>query len=81
MTVEVRYYAVLREKTGVAADFVEVPPGSDGKSLLAAVVRKHPVLQPYVSTLRLASETAYISTASEVSENAVILLIPPVSGG
>ncbi len=81
MTVEVRYYAVLREKTGVAKDFVEVTAGSDGKSLLAAVVGKHPVLKPYVSTLRLASETAYISTASEVSENAVILLIPPVSGG
>ena len=81
MKVEVRYYAVLREQAGVGKDLIEIPSGSNGESLLAAIVRKHPALAPYISSLRLATDSAYVSNVSEISENAVILLIPPVSGG
>ena len=81
MTVTVQYYAILRELSGVGKEEIELRQGSTGHTLLEAVVDRHPALGPYVSVIRLATETEYIKSDVHIEQGTVIALIPPVSGG
>ncbi len=81
MAITVFYYAVIREVTGVSEESIELADGSNGLTLLAKIVERHPGIAPFVPTLRLATETSYIKSTDEIESDSTIFLIPPVSGG
>ena len=81
MAITVFYYAVIREVTGVSEESIELADGSNGLTLLAKIVERHPGIAPFVPVLRLATEWSYIKSTDEIESDSTIFLIPPVSGG
>lgn len=81
MKITVQYFAVLRETINVSEESVELPEGSTGQDLLFALSRLHPSFEPFIPSLRLASETSFLVNSEELTEGSQILVIPPVSGG
>ena len=51
------------------------------RSLLDAFCARHPSLQPYASSLRVAINGAYAAWDASVSDGDEVAIIPPVAGG
>jgi molybdopterin converting factor subunit 1 len=82
MEVEVRYFAAAREATGRSAERVTLAEGATLAALRAEVGRRHPALARLAPTLRVAVDERFAPDESEpLAPEAVVALLPPVSGG
>lgn len=81
MLVTVRYYAMLKEITGISKESFDLPDGCDGSHLLSCITDRHIGVSEYVPFLRLATDEEYIMSSTILKEGVVISVIPPVSGG
>lgn len=82
MRVEVRLFAVLREKGGGDAVAVELADeGATVAALTEAIRTQYPALAPYLSIVRVAVDEAFATPSTPVRAGSEIALIPPVSGG
>ncbi len=82
MRLQVRLFAVLREKAG--ADLIEVELPGDAAStegLLEAIAAQHAALAPYLKIVRVAVDEAFATPSTSIVEGSDVALIPPVSGG
>lgn len=80
MTVEVLYFAVLRDLVGLSRELVETETGTLAE-LLALLCKKHPPLVGRLESVRVAQNEAFASLDAPLSHGDVIALIPPVAGG
>lgn len=81
MRVTVRLFARLRELAG-AAEFVrEVPPGATAADVWKGLVRDHPALAPYETSLSCAVNAEYARMTTSVADGDEVAFLPPVSGG
>ena len=82
MQITVRYHALLREKTGVDAEYYNVGVAS---ATVADVVhefgRKHPGLQRLSDILNIAVNEEIVSRAAAVKDGDLVDLMPPFGGG
>jgi molybdopterin synthase catalytic subunit len=78
MRVTVLYFAAARERAGAGREVLELPDGSDRAQALAAIVGRHPALEPIAGKLRLAVDQDF---DGKLRDGCEIALIPPVSGG
>jgi molybdopterin converting factor subunit 1 len=81
MRVEVKLFAVARQRTGCSTIEVDLPAGSTVAALRAAIVKQHPALADLLPHARLAIDSEYASDAQPIPPAAEIAIIPPVSGG
>ena len=81
MTITVIYHAMLKELSGMTSEEYVLPEEADGHHLIAAVGDRHAEMGDFLSFIRLANDTAYISERSKLIDGETISLIPPVSGG
>ena len=81
MLITVRYYAILRDMTGVTVEEMTVPHDCHGDELINHIVERHPGVAEFAPFLRLANDREYISAATTLTEKETISVIPPVSGG
>jgi molybdopterin converting factor subunit 1 len=81
MRVEVRLFAVCRERAGTDRLALELEPGATVASLLAAVAEAAPALAPLCPIVRVAVDQAFARPDEPIPEGAELALIPPVSGG
>ena len=80
-TVNVLYFAQVRDRCGRDSDQLELPELITPDILLAAVIAQHPTHEKLLRHCRVAVNHSFITTAVTISENSEIALIPPVSGG
>jgi molybdopterin synthase sulfur carrier subunit len=78
MSVNVLYFASLREAAGCDSEFVETPESLAG--LYASLKAKRGFSLP-ADRLRVAVDGVFVDWGSEVRDGAEIAFIPPVSGG
>ncbi len=81
MKVAVRLFARYREQAGVERVEVEVPDGCTVESAWAAVVARHPELDPYRPYTLFAIGTDYVSPDAPLRPGEELCCFPPVSGG
>ncbi len=80
MTVTVRLFAGLREAAGTNELCVEHTDG-DVSALRTALAEQHPHLAERLSSCRFAIDDDFVGDDAAVPADAVVDIIPPVSGG
>jgi molybdopterin converting factor subunit 1 len=79
--VDVRLFAQARERAGLAATHLELPPGSVVADALAALETTHPGLAELRPHLAVAIDGALARTDDTLGDGCELALLPPVSGG
>jgi molybdopterin converting factor subunit 1 len=80
MTVTVRLFASLRERTGVSTLERDIAEGSTVADLIAELETAFPALENR-GRIAVAVNSEYTELAHRLTEGDEVALIPPVSGG
>lgn len=81
MKIEVRLFAVLREKAGVDRVELELPNGSKVADARTELGRMFPSIAPMLARVATAVNREYVPADVELHNDDELALIPPVSGG
>lgn len=81
MKIEVRFFALYRERAGCSRASLDLPSGATVADLTAEVRRRHPGLAPPEVSIVVAVNTDYAEPDTVLNERDEVCLIPPVSGG
>ncbi|MCP3981975.1 MAG: MoaD/ThiS family protein [bacterium] len=81
MTLEVRFFASLVERTGCSVETVEVVPGQDVEALWRELLRRHPRLRDLGFRPLVACDRSYATWSDSLDDVAEVAFLPPVSGG
>jgi molybdopterin synthase sulfur carrier subunit len=79
--VEVRLFAVARQRAGRDSLVVELPEGANVADLKRAIGATCPELAPILPSLLFAVENDYAADDRTIPTGAEVAAIPPVSGG
>ncbi|MCC6620442.1 MAG: molybdenum cofactor biosynthesis protein MoaE [Deltaproteobacteria bacterium] len=80
-TLNVLYFARVREVVGTPAEALEVADDATVASAIHALVGRHPGLAVLVGSVRVALDGEFVDGATPVRDGAELVLIPPVAGG
>jgi molybdopterin converting factor small subunit len=81
MRVEVRYFASLADRSGCAAESIEIAPGTDVAGLWRELLGRHPALGACGFRPLVACDRAYASWERALDGVHEVAFLPPVSGG
>jgi molybdopterin converting factor subunit 1 len=81
MKLNVKLFAVAKERVGKSAIEIELPERSTVRQLRGAIIEQFPPLADVMRHARLAVDNDYASDAAMIDTRSEIAIIPPVSGG
>ncbi|MFM7319746.1 MAG: molybdenum cofactor biosynthesis protein MoaE [bacterium] len=81
ISIELLYFASIRDVTGTGAEKLEIPSGSRIESLSDELTRKYPELSAKLPHARWAVNEEFVDCQKELAEGDRIAIIMPVSGG
>ncbi len=81
MKIQVRFFAICRDITGVDHTTVALPEGATGETLWMHLLERFPALAPYRTQCRLAVNETYVANTATLHAGDEVAIIPPVSGG
>lgn len=82
MSVQVLYFAALRDLTGTTEEQLELPEGVRlVRDLREYLQRIRPNLAGQLASVRIALDEAFAADSDALAGARVIALIPPVAGG
>ena len=81
ITLNIRFFAGLREKTGKESLLVGMPADACAEELTALVRNMHPEMSILLSNSRMARNSEFIDSNVRLHDGDEIAFIPPVSGG
>ena len=81
MKLNVKLFAVAKERVGKSAIEIELPGGATVRQLRGAIVEQYPPLADVMRHARLAVDNDYASDAAVIDMRCEVAIIPPVSGG
>ncbi|HMB04693.1 MAG TPA: molybdopterin converting factor subunit 1 [Isosphaeraceae bacterium] len=81
MQVNVRLFALARERAGRASVAIELPESGTVADLRSALGETLPALAPLLPNLRIAVDAEYVADDRPIRPGAEVAVIPPVSGG
>ncbi len=79
--VTVLLFAAVREVVGASEITLALDGASTASSLLSVLCERFPALTPYVPSLRVAVNGAYVGPDDPVRAGDEVAIIPPVAGG
>jgi len=81
MKLDVRFFALYRERAGCSHCSFHLPDGATVADLLAEVRCRFPRLAPAQVQIKVAVDTEFAPPGLVLQESNEVCLIPPVSGG
>lgn len=81
LKIKVRFFALYRERAGMAESVHTIPAGSSLHHLITLIRQRHPNLAPSETAIVAAVNTEYAQDDTILYDGDVVALIPPVSGG
>lgn len=81
MRVKVRFFAILRERSGIEETTAELPEGATVAELWSVVRARFPELAAARLRLLYAVNREYVREDHVLREGDEVVFIPPVSGG
>ena len=81
MKLNVRFFALYRERAGISRQRLELPENSKVSDLLKVIRSHYPQLAPANVDIVVAVNAEYADGNIILSEEDEVALIPPVSGG
>lgn len=81
INVKLKFFGPLRELAGEQEAWLELPDHSTGEDAFARIAAKHPGINKWRNSVRLAVNLEYAGFNRELRAGDEISFIPPVSGG
>jgi molybdopterin synthase catalytic subunit len=81
MTINLKLFAILRDRAGVAEMVLELADGSVAADAAEALSRQYPALRQLVAKVAFAVNQEYVQASTILRDGDELALIPPVSGG
>jgi MoaE-MoaD fusion protein len=81
MQIQVRYFAVFRERLRSDGELLELPDGADVTAALAALAERHAVIRDLRGRFQTAVNQEMVPASTRLEEGDELALIPPVAGG
>lgn len=81
MTIHVKFFAILRDLTGMTDLELEVPVGATVACARDALLEQIPALHDRLKPVAFAVNRTYATTATALHDGDELALLPPVSGG
>ena len=81
MTVQVRYFAALREASGRDVETLELPAGTTVAETRSFLVERYPLLETILPRCAVAVNRSYASGEAMLKDGDEIAFIPPLGGG
>jgi len=81
ISVNLKVFGPLRDILQQGDLQLEIPPPYTGESAFQALASRHPQLEQWKPSLRLAVNLTYVNLDHPLREGDEISFIPPVSGG
>ena len=81
MKLRVRYFASIREFTGLREEQMEVPEGCTAEALKRRVQGLHAALKGQEENILVAVNGSFVEPARVLRQGDEVALFPPVSGG
>jgi molybdopterin converting factor subunit 1 len=81
MKVKVKFFAILRERTGAGEIIKEIETGGTVADLWAMLKTEFPNLAPVETRLLFAVNKNYVKPDHALKDGDEVVFIPPVSGG
>ena len=81
MQIQVRYFAVFRERLRRDDETIELPAGADVAAALQFLAERHPAIAKLAGRYRTAVNQTMVESSQPLSDGDELALIPPVAGG
>jgi MoaE-MoaD fusion protein len=81
MKVDVLYFAVLRERTQLDHETVELPAGASVRDARAAIAARHPSVAALLPAVQVAVNRGMAADTQALADGDEVALLPPVAGG
>ena len=81
MNIRIRYFASLRETTGLNEETLPLPGGTTVAALRATLLSRYPRLHTVMERAVCAVNHHYVSTETILHEGDEVVFISPVGGG
>lgn len=81
MRITLRYHALLRERTGCAAEPADLPDGSNAGAALEYFFARHPALQGLRAAVKLAVNDEFAAADAPLKTGDTVDVLPPFGGG
>ena len=79
--IQVRYFAVFRERLGREEEAIELPDGADVRAALEALGARHEVVRALRGRFQIAVNQEMVVEDAPLADGDELVLIPPVAGG
>ena len=81
MRINVRLFAILRDRSGAAELTLDLPEGSTVTHASSTLSDRYPVVKDLLPRVAYAVNRAYVPVTTELHDGDELAIIPPVSGG
>jgi molybdopterin synthase sulfur carrier subunit len=81
MSVQVRYFAAIREAAGRDIETLQVPAGTTVAQIRSLLIERYPALSSLLPRCAIAVNRSYAGGEAEVNDGDELAFIPPVGGG
>ena len=81
MQVRIRYFAGLREATGMEGETLTLPVGAAAADVRALLAERYPALARLLPTCAVAVNRAYVAADAPLHAGDELVFIPPLGGG
>jgi molybdopterin converting factor subunit 1 len=81
MRIQVRYFAIFRERLGVDGEELELPVGASVATAVAALAARHEVVARLLGRFQVARNQEMGRPTDPLADGDELALIPPVAGG
>lgn len=81
MQIQVRYFAVFRERLQRDSETVELPEGADVSAALTLLGERHPTVARLTGRFQTAVNQSMVPATHTLNDGDELALIPPVAGG
>ena len=81
MRINVKLFAVLRERAGTERVDLDLEPGATVAAAAEQIGQRLPSIRPLLPRVAFAVNRAYAKLDTTLADNDELALIPPVSGG
>jgi molybdopterin synthase catalytic subunit len=79
--ITIRFFAILKDRAGVAETSLELPPGATVAAAIESLVNRFPDLRRDCARVAFAVNRSYVRPDHVLADGDELALIPPVSGG
>ena len=81
MTVNIRLFAIVKERAGAGELSLELPDGATVAAAGRAIIERFPVLEDFEARVAYAVNREYVPRETVLHDGDELAMIPPVSGG